>query len=73
MYISAEWESKGTHNHMVVWDDIIRDKRDAVIDLQKVKSKYLVYGLDKSGLEGEKLKLTFHYNMIPWVKCFINY
>ncbi|KAJ3414107.1 Signal peptidase complex subunit 3 [Chytridiales sp. JEL 0842] len=67
IYVVAEYDTK-THspNQVVIWDDIIQTKDDALISLQGEAPEYLAYDI-KPKIRGYKAKLSLHWNIVPHV------
>lgn len=53
-------------NQVVLWDRIVRNKEDAVFNINNLKTKYAL--LDRGqGLRGRPLTLTLTWNVMPKV------
>ncbi|GME76116.1 hypothetical protein B5S28_g310 [[Candida] boidinii] len=75
IYLTAEYEGKElkqksidekTENQVVFWDKIITDKKDAIINDERLKSKYSVWDIDHK-FENKTAEIKLHYNIQPWV------
>eukprot|EP00842_Homolaphlyctis_polyrhiza_P002031 jgi/Hompol1/2829/HPOL_003046-RA len=53
-------------NQAVIWDDIIREREDAVIQLRNKNYEYMVHDLANS-LSGSKANFTLQFQIVPWV------
>ncbi|KAI9092365.1 signal peptidase 22kDa subunit [Phlyctochytrium arcticum] len=51
-------------NHIVVWDDIITSKADALINLRKQESEYPLADLSKK-MSGLDANMTLYWNIVP--------
>ncbi|KAJ2079385.1 Signal peptidase complex subunit [Coemansia sp. RSA 988] len=67
-YITADYRAPGFEtNRVVVWDRIIRNRRQAKLRLRKHQNKYLFrnYALTFKGVEAANL--TLHINPVPYL------
>ncbi|KAJ1835106.1 Signal peptidase complex subunit [Coemansia sp. RSA 2711] len=67
-YITADYNAPGFEtNRVVIWDRIIRNKRQAKLRLRKHHNKYSLrnYALTFEGVEGANL--TLHINPVPYL------
>ncbi|KAJ1966073.1 Signal peptidase complex subunit [Dipsacomyces acuminosporus] len=67
-YITADFRSDDFHtNRVVIWDRIIRNKRQAKLRLRKHHNKYSLRNFAQSfeGVSGANL--TFHINPVPFL------
>lgn len=53
-------------NQAVIWDEIVRDKEDAVIKIKNLKREYPVYDI-LNALHNKQANLTLQCHIIPWV------
>lgn len=68
VYLTAEYDGKsaGSGSTVTYWDKIINDKKDAVLNMKNVKSKYSVWDVEKS-FRGRNATLKLQWNVQPWV------
>ena len=66
LFVTATYEtSKNSRNEIVVFDKIIRDKKDYKFDLKQQKIKYFLRDEYKNTLGGKKIKLSVKYQVMP--------
>ncbi|CCF57352.1 hypothetical protein KAFR_0C03600 [Kazachstania africana CBS 2517] len=68
VYLTAEYNNtKNTViNEVTFWDNIITKQEDAVLHLEKAKSKYSVWDISEQ-FSGKSLKFKLNWNIQPWV------
>ncbi|KAJ1666983.1 Signal peptidase complex subunit [Coemansia sp. RSA 1813] len=67
-YITADYESPGFDtNRIVVWDRIIRNKRQAKLRLRKHHNKYFLRNYAKTFKDVSNANLTLHINPVPYL------
>ncbi|KAJ1901150.1 Signal peptidase complex subunit [Coemansia sp. IMI 209127] len=67
-YITADYESPGFDtNRVVIWDRIIRNKRQAKLRLRKHHNKYFLRNYAKTFDGVANANLTLHINPVPYV------
>lgn len=68
VYLTAEYENSKntTFNELTLWDKIITNPTDSVLDLKNVKSKYNVWDVNEN-LSGKNLNFKLNWNIQPWV------
>lgn len=68
VYVTAEYEGarSDVNNRVTLWDKIITDKKDAVLDLRNVKGKYSVYDVSPT-LANKNATLRVEWNLQPHV------
>ncbi|KAJ3044493.1 hypothetical protein HDV00_001920 [Rhizophlyctis rosea] len=67
VYAVAEYQTPAHNkNQIVIWDDIIQNKEDALIQFRKKDPEYLASDLSGK-LSGINANLSLHYNIIPHV------
>lgn len=52
---------------MVIWDRIVRRKKDAKINIEGVKNKYAFKHIGKNGFKGLNATFSLQYNVMPHV------
>ncbi|KAF8504104.1 signal peptidase 22kDa subunit [Gautieria morchelliformis] len=68
LYLSAEYtNAQGVKNDVVLWDRIVRRKRDAKIKIKGVKNKYRFRELSTSFSNVSPANFTLKYNLMPYV------
>jgi len=68
LYLSAEYiNAQGVKNDIVLWDRIVRRKRDAKIKIKGVKNKYRFRELSTSFRDVGPANFTLKYNLMPYV------
>ncbi len=66
LFVVATYEtSKNSRNEIVVYDRIVRDKKDYKFDLKQQKIKYLLRDEYKNTLAGKKVTLSVRYQVMP--------
>ena len=68
VYLTAEYENSKntTFNELTLWDKIITNPTDSVLDLKNVKSKYNGWDVNEN-LSGKNLNFKLNWNIQPWV------
>ncbi|KAF6202306.1 hypothetical protein GE061_004704 [Apolygus lucorum] len=65
VYLTAEYATDdNVFNQVVVWDEIIERREDALLDLNDVASEYFFWD-DGSGLRNRNVTLYVSWNVIP--------
>ncbi|KAF8586714.1 signal peptidase 22 kDa subunit [Ramaria rubella] len=68
LYLSAEYtNAQGVKNDIVLWDRIVRRKRDAKLKIKGVKNKYKFRELSTSFRGVSPANFTLKYNLMPHV------
>ncbi|GJJ06183.1 hypothetical protein Clacol_000372 [Clathrus columnatus] len=68
LYLTAEYyNAQGVKNNVVLWDRIIRRKKDAKLRLKGIKPKYRFREISKSFTDASAANFTLNYNSMPWV------
>ena len=76
MYIEAQFLSGGgdgggapggEHNSVVIWDEILRSREEAVLSLKRTRNEYRLYDRDGTSLKGNALNITVAWNVMPKV------
>jgi signal peptidase complex subunit 3 len=66
LFVVASYETaKNTRNEVVVFDKILREKKDYKFDLKQQKVKYLLRDEFKNTLAGKKVTLAVKYQVMP--------
>ncbi|KAI0028598.1 hypothetical protein K488DRAFT_89589 [Vararia minispora EC-137] len=67
VWVQAEYISaKGTQNQIVLWDDIIQRKEDALLNL-RARNEYVIHDLSFKFAGASPLNFTLKYNVMPYV------
>ncbi|KIJ49347.1 hypothetical protein M422DRAFT_224970 [Sphaerobolus stellatus SS14] len=68
LYLSAEYiNEQGAKNDVVIWDRIIRRKKDAHVRVRGAKNKYRFRELSRSFEGASPVNFTLKYNLMPYV------
>jgi len=68
LYLSAEYvNEQGAKNDVVLWDRIVRRKKDAKIRIKGAKNKYRFRELSRSFEGSTPVNFTLKYNLMPYV------
>jgi len=62
-YSSPEYPN----NQVVIWDRIIRRKKDARINVESLKNKYAFKEISQKGFRGLNATYSLQYNVMPYV------
>eukprot|EP00392_Amoebophrya_sp_AT5.2_P018436 g18971.t1 len=66
VYVLATYESESNElNEVIVWDDILRDKEDAVISKKNLEAKYPLRDQGKQLKNKKGAKLVMRYRTMP--------
>ncbi|KAJ1339991.1 hypothetical protein BSLG_005317 [Batrachochytrium salamandrivorans] len=69
LFVSAIVEFSNSQyevNQAVIWDDVILDREDAVINLKNQRHEYQVHDLTNA-LGGSSANFTLQFQVVPWV------
>ncbi|TPX58000.1 hypothetical protein SpCBS45565_g08094 [Spizellomyces sp. 'palustris'] len=65
LYVVAEYETPSHNvNQIVIWDDIITSKEDAIVTLRNKKAEYIASDMSHK-LAGIRTNLSLHWNIVP--------
>ncbi|KAG8901789.1 hypothetical protein FRB99_005106 [Tulasnella sp. 403] len=69
VYITAEYDQQKTdvHNQVVIWDGIIRKRKDAKLRLVKQRPKYPLREFSGKFQTALGANYTLHYDVMPYV------
>ncbi|CAE6397680.1 unnamed protein product [Rhizoctonia solani] len=68
VYIVAEYTNqKGFANEVVVWDRIVRRKRDSKLNIETARAKYPIRDPSLSFRNSTDVHFTMRYNVMPWI------
>ncbi|KAF8507470.1 signal peptidase 22kDa subunit [Hysterangium stoloniferum] len=68
VYLTAEYvNAQGVKNDVVIWDRIVRRKKDAKLRIRKAKNKYRFKELSTSFKGVSPANFTLKYNLMPHI------
>ncbi|QRV94342.1 SPC22 domain-containing protein [Ceratobasidium sp. AG-Ba] len=68
VYIIADYTNeKGISNEVVLWDRIVRRKRDARLNLESARGRYALRDPSLTFRNASPANFTLKYNVMPWI------
>ncbi|CAE6413290.1 unnamed protein product [Rhizoctonia solani] len=68
VYVVAEYTNqKGFSNEVVIWDRIVRRKRDSKLNIEAARAKYPIRDPSLSFRNSSDVNFTLRYNIMPWI------
>ncbi|CAE6540436.1 unnamed protein product [Rhizoctonia solani] len=68
VYVVAEYTNqKGFSNEVVIWDRIVRRKRDSKLMIEAARAKYPIRDPSLSFKNSSDVHFTLRYNVMPWI------
>ena len=68
VYVVAEYTNqKGFVNEVVMWDRIVRRKRDGKLNIEAARAKYPIRDPSLSFKNATAVDFTLRYNVMPWI------
>ncbi|KAF8597499.1 signal peptidase 22 kDa subunit [Ceratobasidium sp. AG-I] len=68
VYMVAEYTNeKGMNNEVVMWDRIVRRKRDAKLNIESARAKYPLRDPSLTFRGASPANFTLKYNVMPWI------